>query len=93
MALSIDTIAYMKAWVKKHASGSLDTSVLGGLAFKNSAKGKFTPEGHGMISNPGKLPELKMSVQDKNLLIEFDNGELPGSDVLFAGNEAQISVQ
>ena len=30
---------------------------------------------------------------NKNLLIEFDNGELPGSDVLFAGNEAQISVQ
>ena len=93
MAFDIETISYLKSWFKKHGSGGGNTSLLGHLAFKNSAKGTYKPTGSSMLTNAGKLPELKMTVEDKNLKIEFDTGELPGTEVSFTGDEVQISVQ
>lgn len=94
MAISMETVAYIKSWIKKHGFGSgPDTSLLGNLAFKNSAKGTYKPSGSGELVNVGKLPELKMTVNDNNLSIEFSAGELSGTEVTFDGDEAQISVQ
>lgn len=93
MAFDIETIAYLKSWLRKHGSGGSNTSLLGNLAFKNSAKGTYKPTGNSELVNTGKLPELKMSVTENNLLIEFNTGELPGSEVTFTGEEAEISVR